>query len=87
MPGLLNHLSGTLERLDITYDVEKENLLGTIKVPRDLGKITEHLPKPQYNKIKRNKSVPAESLCQETNESLLEIAHKMFGDKAPKGYP
>jgi hypothetical protein len=37
MPGLLNHISGTLERLDITFDAEKENLLGTIKVPKDLG--------------------------------------------------
>jgi hypothetical protein len=63
MPGLLNHISGTLERLDITFDAEKENLLGTIKVPRDLGKITEHLPKPQYHKIRRTNSVPAESLA------------------------
>jgi NIMA (never in mitosis gene a)-related kinase len=46
MPGLLNHLSGTLERIDIHIDASEHNLLNTIKVPRDLGQITERLPKP-----------------------------------------
>jgi len=37
MPGLLNHLTGTLERIDVAVDVENEGLLNTIKVPKDLG--------------------------------------------------
>lgn len=46
MPGLLNHLTGTLERLDVPSDIEFEGLLNTIKVPRNLGQISERLPKP-----------------------------------------
>ena len=41
----------------------KEGLLNTIKVPRNLGQITERLPKPQYNSensaLKRNSSEPS----------------------------
>jgi hypothetical protein len=46
MPGLLNHLTGTLERIDVAIDFENDGLLNTIKVPKDLGQITERLPKP-----------------------------------------
>jgi hypothetical protein len=46
MPGLLNHLSGTLERADILNDLSSVGLLNTIKLPRNLGQITERLPKP-----------------------------------------
>jgi hypothetical protein len=45
MPGLLNHITGTLEDLDIHIDLEKDGLLNTIKCPKDLGQITERLPK------------------------------------------
>lgn len=37
MPGLLNHLTGTLERINVSIDFENEGLLNTIKVPRNLG--------------------------------------------------
>jgi hypothetical protein len=37
MPGLLNHLTGTLERIDVAFDIENDGLLNTIKVPKDLG--------------------------------------------------
>jgi hypothetical protein len=37
MPGLLNHLSGTLENSDVRIDIEKMGLLNTIKLPRNLG--------------------------------------------------
>lgn len=46
MPGLLNHMTGTLEKINIDIDLSAECLLGTIKVPKDLGQITERLPKP-----------------------------------------
>ena len=46
MPGLLNHLTGTLERINVSIDVETDMLLNTIKMPRELGQITERLPKP-----------------------------------------
>jgi hypothetical protein len=45
MPGLLNHLTATLENINIEVDQEV-SLLNTIKVPRNLGQITERLPKP-----------------------------------------
>jgi hypothetical protein len=37
MPGLLNHLSGTLEALDIKIELPNESLLNTIRVPKVLG--------------------------------------------------
>jgi len=46
MPGLLNHLSGTLEMLDVRIDPDDQGLLNTIKLPKELGLITERLPKP-----------------------------------------
>ena len=55
-PGLLNHITGTLQDLDIdTEDIDhKANLLKTIKCPRNLGMISERLPAPQYKpKMKR----------------------------------
>jgi NIMA (never in mitosis gene a)-related kinase len=45
MPGLLNHLTATLENLNIEIELDG-GLLNTIKVPRNLGQITERLPKP-----------------------------------------
>lgn len=63
MTGTQNHLSETLHRLDLLIEESKEGLIGTIKVPRNLGQITERLPKPQYNsnppqQLKRNSSEP-----------------------------
>jgi len=63
MPGLLNHLTGTLEEIDQTavQQDESETLLKTIKMPRKMGQITERLPAPQYNsdkQIKRTNSLP-----------------------------
>ncbi|CDW85297.1 protein kinase domain containing protein [Stylonychia lemnae] len=80
MPGLLNHLTGTLERIDVSIDVENDALLNTIKVPKDLGQITERLPKPQYNVMRRINSLPPEQQegLQEDKENLIQIAHKMF---------
>lgn len=59
-PGLLNHLTGTLEDLDVDPEDSKsnDNLLKTIRCPRNLGMITERLPAPQYQpKIKRCNSM------------------------------
>lgn len=64
MPGLLNHLTGTLEEIDRTavQPEENESLLKTIKMPRRMGQITAALPAPQYDneekKIKRTNSLP-----------------------------
>lgn len=49
MSGTQNHLSGTLQKMESLIEESKEGLIGTIKVPRNLGQITERLPKPQYN--------------------------------------
>ena len=59
-PGLLNHITGTLQDLDIdTEDIgQKADLLKTIKCPRNLGMISERLPAPQYKpKMKRCQSM------------------------------
>jgi len=66
MPGLLNHLTGTLEEIDYQAPVnDNEDLLKTIKMPRRMGQITERLPAPQYDndqmRIKRTNSLPAQS--------------------------
>ena len=49
-PGLLNHITGTLEDLDVDPEEKQgnDNLLKTIRCPRNLGMITERLPAPQY---------------------------------------
>lgn len=72
MPGLLNHLTGTLDEIDALKEMP-ENLLKTIKMPRKLGEITERLPEAQYDKqpsLKRNNSMPA-------------IKESRSGDKPP----
>lgn len=59
-PGLLNHITGTLQDLDIDpEDMDSNtNLLKTIRCPRNLGMITERLPAPQYKpKMKRCNSM------------------------------
>jgi hypothetical protein len=62
---------------------EEVNLLNTIKVPRDLGQITERLPKPQYGQVmRRNKSLPPEKM-----DSIPDIQNKkdinaLLGSKA-----
>jgi hypothetical protein len=65
-------MSETLEAAEKESLYQEVNLLNTIKVPRDLGQITERLPKPQYgNVMRRNKSMPPEQM-----EKLPEITKK-----------
>jgi NIMA (never in mitosis gene a)-related kinase len=62
-PGLLNHLTGTLEELTFVEESELsgDNLLQTIRCPRNLGQITERLPKAQYQqRLKRSASMAIE---------------------------
>ena len=63
MNGTQNHLSGTLQRMESLFEECKDvGLLGTIKVPRNMGQITERLPKAKYNipsQLKRNSSEPS----------------------------
>jgi NIMA (never in mitosis gene a)-related kinase len=47
MPGIQNNISEKLELLSQQGD-NTESLLKTIRCPRNLGNITERLPKPQY---------------------------------------
>lgn len=78
-PGLLHHLTSTLQKMDMSLDIEQDGgLLNTIKVPRDLGQITERLPKPQYNVIRRTNSLPPQKLdCLpdiKQKENLIQLA-------------
>jgi len=55
-PGLLNHMTGTLEGLDLDIqEIGGNDLLKTIRCPRNLNMISERMPAPQYkqNKIKK----------------------------------
>lgn len=78
MQGITRNLGDTikdkLELLDEQSEdcsPNKKRLLNTIRVPKDLGLISERLPKPQYHlqseraskmskQLKRNNSVPEE---------------------------
>lgn len=71
-PGLLNHLTGTLEGLDVDPEdaTSNDNLLKTIRCPRNLGQITERLPAPQYApRMKRCNSMALE----DTKATRLEV--------------
>lgn len=48
-PGLLNHITGTLESYEVLKDDEKGMLMKTIRMPRHMGEITERLPGQQYD--------------------------------------
>ena len=54
MPGLLNHITGTLDDIQALKE-DTESLLQTIRLPRNLGMITERLPAAQYKDSDRSK--------------------------------
>jgi len=88
-PGLLNHLTGTLEILDIDADEKNENLLSTIRCPRNLGQITERLPKPQYQPMKRSNSMAIETapkidVREDNLRKLVKNQEKSLTDSSPK---
>jgi len=39
MPGLLNHVTGTLDELALLQPDEKETLMKTIRMPRRMGEV------------------------------------------------
>jgi hypothetical protein len=77
-------MSETLEAAEKQHLYSEVNLLNTIKVPRDLGQITERLPKPQYgNVMRRNKSLPPELMeklpdIAKKQDNLLQLASKLI---------
>lgn len=73
MPSIASHMSEKLEESSFESDHgQNVSLLSTIRLPRDLGQITERLPKAQYgNVMRRNKSLPAEKM-----ERLPDIINK-----------
>lgn len=83
MPGLLNHLTGTLDDIEAQKEVN-ENLISTIRLPRNLGMITERLPAAQYNHpnssekekrtLQRNSSNPSTLKIEEMVTELKEKA-------------
>lgn len=46
LPGLLNHLTGTLDELAALAPDEKEDLLKTIRMPRRMNELAQKLPSP-----------------------------------------
>lgn len=69
--GLLNHITGTLENLDVAPESVPviQDLLSTIRCPRNLGQITDRLPKSQYSPTKLKRS---NSMAIETENNLRE---------------
>ena len=45
MPGLLNHITGTLDDIQALMP-DQESLMKTIRMPPRMGQITERLPAP-----------------------------------------
>lgn len=53
MPGLLNHLTGTLNEIESMKE-ETKILMSTIRLPRRLGQITERMPASNYERSVRS---------------------------------
>lgn len=49
---------------DEDIESQGDNLLQTIRCPRNLGQITERLPKAQYQKLKRSASMAIEPTAE-----------------------
>jgi hypothetical protein len=65
MPGLLNHLTGTLNEIQmLAEEAQDDSLMKTIKLPRRMGEITERLPASQYE-TKTKESPTASSMAGE----------------------
>lgn len=71
MPGLLNHLTGTLNDIDAMKE-ETKQLMRTIRLPRKLGQITERMPSSKYEDSVRDKpdSAPTD---RNRSESAVEV--------------
>lgn len=54
MPGLLNHVTGTLDNIQARKE-DTESLLNTIRLPRKLGMITERMPASNYEATQQKK--------------------------------
>ena len=82
MPGLLNHITGTLDELEAMMP-DQDNLMKTIRMPRRLGEITERMPAPQYDQpsFKRTNSQPQTKLEVIDTESGKKL---MTGSKATR---
>ena len=65
MPELKNNLGKTCAKL--SADNKNHDLLETIRMPRNLKDLKNRLPKSQYTKIQRTKSLSA--LCNNVNRS------------------
>lgn len=78
-PGLLNHMTGTLEKIDLQEDEDDQSmdLLATIRCPRNLGQITDRLPKSQYQPkgLNRSKSMAIEPIKKV--DGVLEAQRKL----------
>lgn len=70
MPGLLNHITGTLDDIQAMMP-DQASLMKTIRMPARMGQITERMPAPQYDEptptFKRTNSQP--QLGQSTMET------------------
>ena len=59
MPGLLNHLTGTLDDIESMKE-ETKSLMSTIRLPHRLGLITERMPASKYDSDAKHSEESAE---------------------------
>jgi hypothetical protein len=63
MPGLLNHVTGTLDNIQARKE-DTESLLNTIRLPRNMGMITERMPAANYEVQQKFKVIPASATIE-----------------------
>lgn len=76
MPGLLNHITGTLDDIQALKQ-DQESLLQTIRCPRNLGMITERLPAAQYDTSEKKKSRTSATVASSRSENIEEIVTEL----------
>jgi len=82
MPGLLNHVTGTLDNIQSRKE-DTESLLNTIRLPRKLGQITERMPAANYE-VNQKKVTPAPSSIErklKATDSLKPPVNVTVSDK------
>ena len=76
MPGLLNHITGTLDDIHALRQ-EQESLLQTIRCPRNLGMITERLPAAQYDTSEKKKHRTSTNVTSSRSEKIEEMVSEL----------
>ena len=72
MPGIKMHMTEKLEEMN-NQEQADSIMLSTIRCPRNLGDITNRLPKPQYNSLTRSASQGENDLLKPASSPAHQI--------------